>query len=1349
MMQTNMMRMAAAAAVAVLFLAVLQNAVGLKKIHRGRQILLPPAAFLYAVCGTVGLCLSFHRIMVYLGLAARFAGLEAAGMNLVLAAGFLAVKLPLCLVVSKIWKNDRLMEQTGGRFYEYDEVSGGWFLKKDWSGLRSIARAFFWSSAGISAVMLYFSVMAGNGTVLGNLYFPCAAMLVLGEIKGFLDGQTREEFSHTVSGEGTDFRRISNYHRIREIYEKLFPKPLLSSHSGCEYAASQGAEALLKKLEEGDRTERNTAAFFRTLDTNTAFDPDCIQAADRLMHGENVVFFHPFYRDLEEYLTLPLVDALLRGKRCLVIAGRTSTSRDAEQWIRELLQGYTRLKSMWRVSRLERGDADYEVGILDFCRLYDTEMLADNREFFRETGFVLLLEPSVMLNTGQIGISLLAQEMNHGGNRPVYCICDRRTDGLVDTMSHLLQTEFVHVTAMPVPRCLYTGMTWNAGGDYLRQRLFDREARFLGNGIELAAAAIRNRIPRVVWYGETKAPLRDIRWLAGQYYSTICRYMNLPVQQKSLEEKITFASGLWTSRAEKEQFVIAEDEFDNMFSTMRSFLSRGKEQAFVNVFSENYMLRDYMRCNQQMFLTDPEAVPSLVPDYAKTDRNVLIRLLLMMTVGPVREDVIREELELAGCRGRDTLSILSDLLVRYTCADNSIITIRTAEGSRSGHPVSEYSIQRETFDRYFRSSLKNAYFIVEDEKREQDYVDAKLFGHITQTILPGQFVVYDGKYYEVREVSPDEGIILRRASDLYSGRRYYRQKRVYHLCRPEDGGVIGSRGVMGLKLESCCCDLKVETEGYLDMQDLDDLQTARYNDLKEDPNREYYDRSYRNKRILRLELPGMDEEMRFTTGLLLSELFRSVFPGGWPYLAVLTGKPEGLDEKVRLLTPELEGSDPGDALYIIEDSELDLGLLDSVTRNLPRLFEILDDYLSWHMEKLEEKEAARPAPLPPRSPETGIAQGKRQTLLERILAFFRRRKKTPEVSGDKGKPEVRPGAETNAGSDAKPEAETNAGPDVKPEAETNAKPDAETVQAAAPKTGRYQREHFFLFGSEQTDRHLKLEAVRDYLRDCGYRSNPLTRARRPEDFHAEGYDLRAVNTCDFCGLPLTDVSYERLTDGRIRCNDCASSAVETPEEFREIFYRSLNMMEILYGVKLQAPVQVKVADAVEIAKHSGVLFKPGTRFASRAVGFAQRKHGAYSIVVENGSPRLAAIETMVHELTHIWQYLNWKDREVNRCVKLEKKSCRAAARDILYEGMAIWSSVQYLYQIGETYYASCLEQTTLAQQDARGIGFRMYQEQYPLVKDMTAVRSTPFTAFPPLEPDRLKEEARRLCGNAE
>ena len=95
--------------------------------------------------------------------------------------------------------------------------------------------------------------------------------------------------------------------------------------------------------------------------------------------------------------------------------------------------------------------------------------------------------------------------------------------------------------------------------------------------------------------------------------------------------------------------------------------------------------------------------------------------------------------------------------------------------------------------------------------------DAKFFGHITQTILSGQSVVYNGKYYEVHEISPDYGIVLRRASDLYSSRRYYRQLRTYHMGKVEQSEMVSSRNVAGMKLMTGCCDFSVDTDGYLDM----------------------------------------------------------------------------------------------------------------------------------------------------------------------------------------------------------------------------------------------------------------------------------------------------------------------------------------------------------------------------------------------------------------------------------------------------------------------------------------------------------------------------------------------------
>lgn len=110
-----------------------------------------------------------------------------------------------------------------------------------------------------------------------------------------------------------------------------------------------------------------------------------------------------------------------------------------------------------------------------------------------------------------------------------------------------------------------------------------------------------------------------------------------------------------------------------MFNMMRAYLSRGKTQAFVNVLSENYLLRDYMRCNRQMFMSDPNAVPSLVPDYAKTERNTILKLLLTMVIHPVSDDEVLQELHLAGIETDDAFDTLGKLLCKYTFADSSVL----------------------------------------------------------------------------------------------------------------------------------------------------------------------------------------------------------------------------------------------------------------------------------------------------------------------------------------------------------------------------------------------------------------------------------------------------------------------------------------------------------------------------------------------------------------------------------------------------------------------------------------------------------------------------------------------------
>ena len=478
--------------------SLLQNVINIKKNRRARQALLPFIALVYGVVAIFVGYNFFDRIGVLVKDIPFLVNFDVAVINSALIIGFILIKLVVRPIVTSIWKKKKLIEATSIAFYSYDDDYDEWFLLHKWVNFRKF---FFAIVCGASlAIGTYLGVIwaCGIESSVWNLVFPAAALIVINEMYNFINGQTKEEFEHSVLGDDADARRVSNFYKVREVLEEILPEPLLASHTGFEFAGKETPADLIKELKESDnRVDVITAEYFDVNERYTKADIDCVQATLQLMHRNNVVFFNPFYRDLSMYITLPLVNCLLSGKKCVVITGRMSNCHDVKEWLTDVLSKYSHMKSLWRVDLLSEKDPDCEIGILSFSQLYDNKIISTNQEFFGETDFVVLIEPSIIVNTGQVALSIIAQQMHCNDELPVYCVCDRNTDGLVDTLSHLLHAEFTNVVAPPVPRSIYTGMSWDADGDFIRQQLFDKQTKYLGNGVELAAIAVKNQIPQL------------------------------------------------------------------------------------------------------------------------------------------------------------------------------------------------------------------------------------------------------------------------------------------------------------------------------------------------------------------------------------------------------------------------------------------------------------------------------------------------------------------------------------------------------------------------------------------------------------------------------------------------------------------------------------------------------------------------------------------------------------------------------------------------------------------------------------------------------------------------------------
>ena len=72
------------------------------------------------------------------------------------------------------------------------------------------------------------------------------------------------------------------------------------------------------------------------------------------------------------------------------------------------------------------------------------------------------------------------------------------------------------------------------------------------------------------------------------------------------------------------------------------------------------------------------------------------------------------------------------------------------------------------------------------------------------------------------------------------------------------------------------------------------------------------------------------------------------------------------------------------------------------------------------------------------------------------------------------------------------------------------------------------------------------------------------------------------------------------------------------------------------------------------------------------------------------------------------------------------KQCPQSKRLLVYEGMAKWAEIQYLYLMVETAVAKREEYIIRNRDDEYGKGFCLYDDWYPLSREAMTCEETPF-----------------------
>ncbi len=1393
--------------------------------------------------------------------------------NTVIVTAYLVIKRILIAILRKAVRIDgKLHSEIAGAFYEYLPEKSRWCLKENYTQARDWLGILYIAAVILSACLMLVSKKFYYDGLMRSMFYPVFGIIVVGELYFYLGGVTAREYSEDILGEDEEAYKTVNYSLLRKFLRSLFGDKLLTENTSINSDLAYGVttDEILRDLEKSEEPKITCFASYMSALNKSGFslDHNYLRSSLDLLNGKSILFNNPFYNDLIPYAFYPMNRSLLSHRKVLVVLGRHAIEEDIRGWLERGIEAVAGIPFLWNIAVLNSETQKADIGIVSRSSVTDNRLREANAEFLEQVGFVVILEPSKLITTAQIGLNLLVKKcMSEEDKKITYCLCDKNCDGLVDAMSHILMTELTEVSATRKHRGTSSYMCWEADGEYLHHRLVPNISRYLGIGTELSFAALKNQVSKTQWFGGETFPVTDIRWIANQYYYDLTRYAGLPTNQESMEEHFITTSDFWSAQVEPNGYITVEDESDNMFEILRDFSTRTTEQGFINIISSEYLLKDYMTANASVFEADAKAIPYIAADYTRSNRNMILRMICMMSDSPVGERVLEKEFSLLGIPVFDLhMQIWYELYLCYmplfetsklpkgykeaVCAAYALPLIidssrwecdliRAEENFdiKAGRLTVMYSVTDPEFLRRCVTELKSAGYVIEDEKGNRHYFGAELSGHIYPKYLPGQFFTFGGKYYEMQYLTADGQVLVRRAADHITGRPSYRQIRDYRICGTRPSEKIGAvRNVSGIRIIREFADIRVATPGYYRMEKYNDFSTAKKILFEGDENG-IPERAYRNKEILCIEFPTdkaePSDDVRYTITLLFNEVFRTIFAENQPYICAVTDDSFLSDDGQRApLTYSLRGCGceiRKNAIYILEDSAADLGLTVAVERNIERIFDIVFDYLEWHRETLKESLTPPPEPPVPASfdseDETQDKPKKKgifrrffeairnwiKKIADKIREFFGRKKKKPEEAPADGsdiseeepketeeKGEESTESETADGSpsdettdkdtrdgestaqetdgesaDTRKEEETAAsegeesseevpgdgdgserGEQPEPLAvtvteadhtespyalvlndseEENDMRESETLTERAP----YHKRYYMLYGGTDEPKHVNVAETMKYLSAIGIESRVMKQARESKNA-AEWVQKNFVpgkpdaRYCDFCGAEIYGVEYETLADGRDRCLCCGRSAIKTGEEFRKIFEDVKRNMESFFGIRINVGVRVKMVNSKTLHKRLGQAYIPTPQSDGRVLGVAIRDKNEYTLLVENGSPRMASMLTMAHELTHIWQYVNWNDRAIR------KKYGRKMRLEI-YEGMAKWVEIQYAYLINEPATAKREEIITFYRDDEYGHGFVRYRACYPFSTGTVITKDTPF-----LHPDTPL--APEFCG---
>ena len=483
------------------FLLMLANGKSnVKKENRNRQYAMPFFAVVYSIV----LMIFLDRIAVYLtdlflklaDLAAKFNLPEVGKMIRELYAGrgiylmlvlfntaaftvFVVLKRSMTLVSGRIEvERESLVGAFCELFYAYDEEDRKWYIRRHCGQACAYLKVIYYSTCVMTTAALLVSCSFCMNKLVAAPFYPVFVVIIIGELAFFVDGQEKDSQKSSLSLEADKSKHIVMYPHLRKPLRILFGDKLSDDGTTVNNGGITGGaieDILIGMEKEGNHIGKNYAAFIRKkMDGGFKPNVDYVRCGYDLACGKSLLFNTPFYDKLNPYVFYAITRELLTGGKVLIVLGRHGTEEDILKWSSAGMKEISNIPDLWKISVLDgkkKSEEEWpDIGVISRSGVHDLDIHKNYLAFLRKVSFVVVVEPSRLVTTAQIGLNLLIKCC--GKDRPMtFCSVDRNCDGLVDALSHILMTNITEVSATEYPNGMSSYMYWTADGEYLQHRI--------------------------------------------------------------------------------------------------------------------------------------------------------------------------------------------------------------------------------------------------------------------------------------------------------------------------------------------------------------------------------------------------------------------------------------------------------------------------------------------------------------------------------------------------------------------------------------------------------------------------------------------------------------------------------------------------------------------------------------------------------------------------------------------------------------------------------------------------------------------------------------------------------------